>query len=74
MKKNYAVRNCSDGGSRNPYIILLGKDLRFSLHDQYGGSVTLRNIGILPHHYMVSETGRPRLCWVTSKKQAKLKI
>jgi len=32
-----------------------------STHPENGGSIVLRNVGILPQHYTVSQTRRPRL-------------
>jgi len=32
-----------------------------SLHSEDGGSMTLGNAGVLPHHYMASQPRSPRL-------------
>jgi hypothetical protein len=43
------------------YCIVMWYDTAVSEGPEDGGSRTLRNIGILSHHYTVSQSGRPRL-------------
>jgi len=32
-----------------------------TLHHEDGGNMTLRNVGIVPHHYTISQLRRPLL-------------
>jgi hypothetical protein len=44
-----------------PYSVVVGHQLFRGLYCEDGGSIELWNVGILPQHYMASQSRRPRL-------------
>jgi len=55
---HWVVTPCSNVGCEEfggPCCLLLQSEV-----NEYGGSMILRNVGILPHHYMASQPTAPR--------------